>query len=190
MKQAKVIAAVTILSWFCVNMFVSTAQADCDNKAKHSTPDSDFEYIAQGAVVHHKKTGLEWQRCPEGMTFIDGTAADHSQDACTGAASTFSLDKRLQLIAKVNTGSGRDGHTDWRLPTLEELSSIVENACQIPAINSVVFPDTPVTWFWAASPKVLPEGSGKAWGIGFGAGGYYIGLNNYGAVRLVRGIRK
>jgi hypothetical protein len=71
---------------------------------------------------------------------------------------------------------------------MDELASMVEDTCQIPAINTTVFPDTPVTWFWAAAPKDLP-GGGKAWGIGFGAAGYYVGRNDYGAARLVRGGR-
>jgi hypothetical protein len=30
---------------------------------------------------------------------------------------------------------------EWRLPTIEELYSIVEQGCEDPAINSIVFPD-------------------------------------------------
>lgn len=165
---------------------LSGVYADCDAGAKRSTPTAGFEYSAGGAVVRHKKTGLEWQRCPEGMTFVAGRAADRSRDTCSGTAGTFNQVLAGQLMASVNTGAGRDGKTDWRLPTLDELSSIVEDACQMPAINPEVFPDTPVTWFWAAAPKTLPSG-GTAWGVGFGMGGYYVGNNNYGAVRLVRG---
>lgn len=190
MKQTRTILSVFFIAWSCAPMFLVDAHAECDTGIKRSTPNSDFKFMLRGMVVLHKKTVLEWQRCPEGMTFVAGAAADHSRDACSGTASAFNLEGAGQLPAKVNAGEGRDGAKDWRLPAMDELASIVEDACQIPAINIVVFPGTPVTWFWAASPKAMPASSGKAWGIGFGAGGYYVGRNDYGAVRLVRGTRR
>ncbi|MCR4301592.1 MAG: DUF1566 domain-containing protein [Sulfuricaulis sp.] len=189
MKQTSKLSAVALIVWACVQLFWVNAHAACDASVKRSTPNTDFEFLARGAAVRHNKTGLVWQRCPEGMTFITGAAADHSRDTCGGMVSTFTLEGAKQLQAKVNAGAGREGATDWRIPAMEELVSIVEEACQVPAINTAVFPNTPVTWFWAASPKALPAGSGQAWGIGFGAGGYYTGRNDHGAVRLVHGAR-
>jgi hypothetical protein len=185
MKQTGKMLIPALLLWACAPVLFGNAYADCDNNAKLSTPTSDFEFLAHGSVVRHKKTGLEWQRCPAGMMFTPGKSADHTQDTCQGAASMFTLETANQYAAQANAGTGLDGKSDWRLPTMDELSSIVEDACQIPAINATVFPDTPVTWFWAAAPKALPSG-GNALGIGFGAGGYYIGRNDNGSVRLVR----
>lgn len=176
----------SILLFLCAQLPLAAVFADCDAGAKRSTPTAGFEFLAGGAVVRNAKTGLEWQRCPEGMRFVAGKSGDPSQDSCSGAAGTFNQAAARQLLVTVNAGAGRDGKTDWRLPTLDELSSIVEDACQMPAINREVFPDTPVTWFWVAAPKTLPSG-GTVWGVGFGMGGYYVGNNNYGAVRLVRG---
>ncbi len=187
MKQARSISAVFMIAWSCAQMLVVDAHAACDDKIKRSTPDADFVFLTGGAVVQHKKTGLAWQRCPEGMTFVVRASAGHSRDTCRGTASTFTQEGARQLQARANAGTGRDGFTDWRIPGMEELASIVEDACQVPAVNARVFPDTPVTWFWADAPVVLPGGSGSAWGIGFGAGGYYVGQHGHGAVRLVRG---
>lgn len=186
MKQTGKFSVLALIACSCAQMYLVDAHAACDDNIKRSTPNTEFEYLGHGAVVRHQKTGLEWQRCAEGMMFIAGTTDDQPRDTCRGTASTFTLEGSRQLQAKVNAGAGRNGKTDWRVPTMEELASIVEDACQIPAVNTVVFPDTPVTWFWAASPKALSEGSGYAWGIGFGAGGYYVGRNDNGAVRLVR----
>jgi Protein of unknown function (DUF1566) len=189
MNQTRKMFVVALIAWSFALLLTVNAHADCDDNIKRTTPTTDFEFLSGGAVVRSKVTGLEWKRCPEGMTFNAGSSVDHSMDRCNGTASTFNLESSKQFLAKATAEARRSDATDWRLPTMDELASIVEEACTIPAINTVVFPDTPVTWFWADSPKVLPSG-GNAWGIGFGAGGYYVGSDEYGAVRLVRKVRQ
>jgi|GEM_PF-2879401 len=161
------------------------ALADCDAAAKRSTPTADFEFRDGGASVLDKKAGLEWRRCPEGMRFAASPSGDHRQDHCTGTASQVSPSAAPMLLAAANAAK-LGGKTDWRLPTLDELFSIVESACQLPAVNPEVFPDTPVTWFRTRDSNTLPTG-GQVWGISFGMGGYYVGMNTSSAVRLVRG---
>ena len=186
MKTIRALIPAAMAVWACSSIWAADALADCDAKAKQSTPTTQFKFLSGGISVLDTKTGLEWQRCPEGMMFAAGKAVDRSLDSCMGTASTFNPTTIKMAAGKVNSSSGLDGQHDWRVPTMDELSSIVESACQIPAINPTVFPGTPVTWFWALQAKSLPSG-GQAWGIGFGMGGYYVGNNNYGAVRLVRG---
>lgn len=41
--------------------------------------------------------------------------------------------------------------TDWRLPSLEELQSIVDDTTSNPAIDATAFPNTPVGSFWTLS---------------------------------------
>ena len=60
----KIISAVLFL---CAQLPLAAVYADCGAGAKRSTPSADFEYLAGGAVVRHKKTGLEWQRCAQGL---------------------------------------------------------------------------------------------------------------------------
>jgi hypothetical protein len=72
------------------------------------------------------------------------------------------------------------------LPNQKELNSIVEQRNWDPAINATVFPNTPITYFWLASP-FAPD-AGYAWYVNFfdGYDGVSIKGNLY-AVRLVRG---
>lgn len=89
---------------------------------------------------------------------------------------------------------GLCGYTDWRLPTVDELETIVNAGIHYPGptIDGTWFPNPPSSsWVWSSSPYV--SSSGDAWSINFGGGssevkdrsnGYGDG---YGAVRLVRG---
>ncbi len=42
-----------------------------------------------------------------------------------------------------------NGETDWRVPTIVELRTIIDRTVSGPAINSTIFPNTPSDWFWA-----------------------------------------
>ncbi len=84
------------------------------------------------------------------------------------------------------------GHTDWRMPTREELRSIVDYSIYAPSgvnptIDVVYFPNTRGYPYWSASPSA-PD-AGYAWLVDFYSG--FDGANNvkgnYFAVRLVRG---
>ena len=54
-------------------------------------------------------------------------------------------DSRYQLLNSNALGS------NWRLPDIKELQSLVEEACYEPAINSTIFPLT-LNAYWSASP--------------------------------------
>ena len=126
-----------------------------------------------GTEVTDQKTGLIWQRCPEGMVFGGGT--------CTGTtALTYTHEAALQRAAAVTSLTAA-----WRLPSVKELSSIADKTLSNPAIDPAAFPATPASFFWSSSPYVgLPA---YAWGVYFYYGhvsGYVRSSTYY--VRLVR----
>ncbi|HEC15771.1 MAG TPA: DUF1566 domain-containing protein [Sedimenticola sp.] len=149
----------------------------CQPDIARYTPAERFENTADGAIMD-KQTGLMWKTCSEGQTW--------RRDGCQGDAGVYSWQEALLRAEAVNRGGGYAGHSDWRVPNIKELDSLVELACFEPAINVEVFPDTPPGYFWAASPYL--SDSEFAWGIGFRHGDSLIGRKTRAYhVRLVRG---
>jgi len=145
--------------------------AECNSNILVTKPASNYVDHGDGTVTD-KKTGLVWQKCTLGLT---GT------DCSGGAASTFTWQGALDAA---NTNSDH-GYSDWRLPNKNELASLVEDACNAPAINSTVFPATSGN-YWSSSPYANDDKS--AWGVHFNNGlvsGEH--KNNTYPVRLVRG---
>jgi hypothetical protein len=122
-------------------------------------------------VVYDSKTGLTWRRCSEGQAW-DGST-------CTGTPSRFTHEQAL-AYAKTQTG--------WRLPSVKELSSIVDLTVDNPAINSIAFPGAGHGGaFWSSTPNAA--NSGLVWYVDFTYGQVNTSqrvtyFNNY--IRLVR----
>lgn len=126
--------------------------------ARGEAPPGHFADNKDGTVSDNK-TGLVWQQG------IDPNA-ETWQSAITYC-------KNLGLA-----GGG------WRLPSVKELMTIVDRRQANPAIDQVVFPNTPVDDFWSSSPLA---GGGISWRVDFHrgyAGGYEVG--NTIRVRCVR----
>ena len=111
---------------------------------------SRFELSADGTYVIDHKTGLMWAR-------------DESKRGDYASAEKHCAELRL------------GGFDDWRLPTLDELQSIVDRTRYNPAIDSGVF-KTNGNWTWTSSEYAgNPGPSGSVWIVGF----YYGGVDYY-----------
>ena len=119
---------------------------------------------------------------------IDGTVTDQQtglmwmQSALEGI---FSFDAAFQAVKNLNTQNGFASHTDWRMPSQDELRSLVVEG-KSPSICQEAFPDTPEASFWTST---LPAANTvAALIIHFGNGRIYS--NNrycyFNHVRLVR----
>ena len=77
------------------------------------------------------------------------------------------------------------GHGDWRMPTWEEMQSLI-NRNNSPTIDLSLFPNTVNGAYWTAATHA--DDNGRAWYIDFGSGNEqhdFKSLASY--VRLVRG---
>jgi hypothetical protein len=87
-------------------------------------------------------------RCSYGQSWRKG-------DGCDGRVEPVDWDAAMALRVP--------GDSAWRLPTKEELDSIVEPDCKKPAINEDVFPDTALMAYWSSTPS----GPSYAWHVNF-----------------------
>jgi hypothetical protein len=126
--------------------------------------------------VTDPRTGLTWMRCAMGQTWAGGT--------CSGTASAYAWDQAVALTGSTSFA----GKSDWRLPNIRELQSIVDRSTSSsPAINTAAFPNAPSSDFWSGS--LYANNSGYAWRVNFNDGYVFYGngRGNGNSVRLVRG---
>lgn len=149
----------------------------------------NFVVVAPG-VVRDKTTGLEWMRCSMGQDWSAKT------NTCDGSADKFTFEGAQDIARQLNNAGGYNGKRDWRVPTKDELASLVvctngrsskqcADGSARPTIAQTIFPRTPSEFFWSSSPYVgVSDG---AWGVFF-ANGNVDGYPRYADfhVRLVR----
>ena len=108
-------------------------------------------------------TGLIWKSCTEGRSGATCT---------TGANGNFTwVNAQAQCngLNSANAGAGYAGRTDWRLPEIDALKSIVDYSGISPTIDATYFP-TPTTLYWSSNSSLAS--SADAMVIWFSGGGY------------------
>ncbi|MCI5137653.1 MAG: DUF1566 domain-containing protein [Candidatus Electrothrix sp. AR1] len=160
---------------FIISMLLiaaGSAFAGCDDFPA-STPTSQFTVDGTNKTVVDTKTGLMWKQCLEG------------DPTCSGNVPTYNFTEAVGQVATANSGFA--GFTDWRLPNIKELQSIVEEQCSSPAINATVFPGNPAAEVLSNSPCTGSSCvAGSWWTIDFTTGAMLSDTNVH--VRLVRDV--
>jgi len=123
-----------------------------------STPTSRFDLYPDGTATD-QSTGLMWKRCTEGQTW--------SGSSCTGSGTRVAWAAALEQAEQ----STYAGYSDWRLPNVKELRSIVEECANRPAINTEVFPNASLTqdsYLWSSTTSAYDgDLDGGAWYVQF-----------------------
>lgn len=86
-----------------------------------------------------KRTGLMWMRSALGITW-EAKPTEKRE-----FAATFTWEAACVI------GHFFAGHADWRVPTVDELISLIDLSQYDPAIDSVAFPNSPSGSFWTCS---------------------------------------
>jgi hypothetical protein len=127
-----------------------------------------FQDNGNGTVTE-LRTNLVWQRCTDGLTGA----------TCTGASNVHTWTQALTFCNTLGLAS-----RTWRLPSLNELRSIIAADRQSPAIDAVVFPGTVSNYYWSSTTHIPNVTEG--WMIFFTEGSSAnIIKTNTGRVRCV-----
>ncbi|TGN00514.1 DUF1566 domain-containing protein [Leptospira yasudae] len=104
-------------------------------------------------------TGLIWMQCTVG----------HSGSTCnTGIATSLTWSNALTACNSSTQGGRR-----WRLPSVNELRSILDLSVGNPSISGAYFPNTLATNYWTSTSYTNPA---DAWVIHFGASNNVMNL--------------
>jgi hypothetical protein len=148
--------------------------ASCLDGALLVNPTTAFTNNDDGTVTHIA-TGLTWRQCPLGQAL--------SGSSCTGAATWAPWASALVAAESLSFA----GESDWRLPNINELRSLVERACKGPSTNAALFPLTYDAYrFWSSTSSF--SDSGQAWFINMDTGEESLaGKDGYLNIYVVRG---
>ncbi len=119
----KKLIAMFVIVFACFNTCLSLAKTSKLQQHEGSAPS---RFVLNRGEVFDKLTNLTWCRCSAGSTWTEGIG-------CVGSPKLMSFEEAKQFAKQADDG--------WRIPTIEELHSIVEQDLENPAINPIIFPN-------------------------------------------------
>ncbi len=122
--------------------------------------ENDYHDNRDGTVTD-RATGLTWQK--------------------SGSSDWLTYKKAKEYVDNLNR-DGFAGYTDWRLPTIEELCSLLEPEKKNDNLYIDPIFDKDQWWCWSSDRRV----SGGAWYVSFNFGGVLWYVSDSGYVRAVR----
>ena len=135
-----IISAFLVLSFFTMVKIV------------HATTFSDNG----NGTVTELRSQLMWQRC----------SAPSSEISCVTTPLSYSWDNALAYCNGLQLG----GYTDWRLPNIKALQSIIDvTKTSAPNINTFYFSDAQASYYWSSTTSLGT--SSYAWYVDFDISG-------------------
>ncbi|WBF96352.1 putative Ig domain-containing protein [Leptospira kirschneri] len=134
---------------------VAASSAGQDGKLqKGTTPSFTNQTVNIAVGVDHyitvdNNTGLVWKTCHEGRT----------NSTCAGGANVYhDLASATTACTNLNAGTGYANRTNWRLPTISEMETLVDfNVATAPRTFVTSFPGTTGSYYYWSSNLYLPD---------------------------------
>jgi len=103
---------------------------------------------------------IVWKTCSEGLSGSTCSTGTISND------SWYIAVNKCAVLNTINSGNGYAELTNWRLPTIKELSILPNYSAKNPAIDSSKFPKTSTFAYWTGSSS----NASSVWGVRFSMG--------------------
>lgn len=176
MKVVRSYSATFVAMLCALGTSASALAQSCAAGVRASNP-SSFYIVASGTATD-LRSGLMWDQCPWGQS---------GNGCAVGTSSVHTWQEALAIPAIANALVYKS-FTDWRIPNLKELRSIVEECRVSPSINEMVFPTTTASNYWSSSPHGYDATT--AWDVDFFNGISAVDSRDFRTrVRLVRNAR-
>jgi len=131
---------------------------ECNDGSRLLLPNERFQIINQN-IVRDSVTHLIWKRCPLGETFI--------ADSCKNNINSSLLNWQGVQNAMADINEDKS-HLNWRVPSIDELATLIETTCKEPATNTLIFPLRKNVTFWSNSSYSLDKN--YYWIVNFSTG--------------------
>jgi Protein of unknown function (DUF1566) len=136
-SEVALIGRLALIAKLALFLVVFGASSLVRGQAPQMSPDR-FQVSADGQEVIDQEKQLVWRRCLEGMRYEDGRCLGEPQPMAWASGHVW---------AKSITSSGNP----WRMPTMIELSTMMDMSRHGSPLNATLFPDTPKAYVWSAT---------------------------------------
>ncbi|EMM94080.1 PF07603 family protein [Leptospira interrogans serovar Zanoni str. LT2156] len=130
---------------------VTASSAGQDGKLQKGTNPSFTNQTVNTTeyITIDNNTGLVWKTCHEGRT----------NSNCAGATDVYhDLASATTACTNLNIGTGYANRTNWRLPTISEMETLVDfNVATSPRTFVASFPGTTGSYYYWSSNLYLPD---------------------------------